>query len=127
MSRRAKAGIGKSAAALLAELARHAPMRMGAAPPRSEAAAHAASALVAADLARQLPGGGLEITDAGRAHLARAGSRAVTPMWTHLLRSISRSRKARPRQRAAARALPSIWRKARSPGSRAARDATAAR
>ena len=72
MSRRAKAGIGKSAAALLAELARREHSGMGAAPPRSEAAAHDASALVAADLARQLPGGGLEITDAGRAHLARA-------------------------------------------------------
>src|SRR5262245_27246523 len=70
MSRRAKAGIGKSAAALLTELARQ--TRLDAARLRGEAAARDAKALIAADLARQIPGGELEITDAGRAHLARA-------------------------------------------------------
>jgi Domain of unknown function (DUF6456) len=68
MRRRAKDGIGRSAAVLLAELARPGPARVSTR--RSNVAD--ADALIAADLAFRLPDGGIEITAAGRAHLARA-------------------------------------------------------
>ena len=68
MRRRAKDGIGRSAAALLTELARHGPVGVSA---RRSLAADA-DTLIAADLVLRLPDGGLEITTAGRAHLARA-------------------------------------------------------
>ncbi len=70
MSGRAQRGIGKSAAALLAALARQDP-EAGPGGMRSGFAASAAQTLMAADLARQHADGGLEITAAGRAHLAR--------------------------------------------------------
>jgi hypothetical protein len=70
MNRRARRGIGKSAAALLALLARQDPAS-GAGGMPGLAPADAES-LVAADLVRRRGDGGLEITEAGRAHLARA-------------------------------------------------------
>ena len=68
MRRRATDGIGKSAKSLLTELAR--PGQAGMSVRRSSVAD--ADTLIAADLALRLPDGGLEITAAGRAHLARA-------------------------------------------------------
>lgn len=68
MRRRAMGGIGSSAASLLTELARRSPAGIGAG--RSNVAD--AQTLIAADLALRLPDDRLEITAAGRAHLARA-------------------------------------------------------
>ncbi len=68
MNKRARRSIGKSAAALLALLARQA-----AAGPDSGRRLSPADAerLIAADLVRRRGDGGVEITEAGRAHLAR--------------------------------------------------------
>jgi hypothetical protein len=66
MDRRARRGIGKSTAALLARFARQEP-GAGASLSTAEAAC-----LLASDLVCRRGDGGLAITDAGRAHLARA-------------------------------------------------------
>jgi len=63
MGKRARRCIGKSATALLASLARPQPAEL---PPAD------AETLLAADLVRRRRDGGLDITEAGRAHLARA-------------------------------------------------------
>lgn len=78
MRRRERSGIGRSAAALLAALARRDPSCAAMAGPQNETAARDTEMLVAADLVRRLPGGGLEITDAGRAHLARSALARAT-------------------------------------------------
>lgn len=72
MAKRAqRGGIGKSAATLLALLARQDAKAGAAQLPRGLTAADAKT-LLAADLVQLRAGGGLDITEAGRAHLARA-------------------------------------------------------
>ncbi len=70
MTHRGNHGIGKSAAVLLARVARREAGTGRASKP--SAASAAVKALLAADLAQVAPSGALEITDAGRAHLTRA-------------------------------------------------------
>jgi hypothetical protein len=69
MNKRVRRSIGKSAAALLAVLAR----REAAGHDSSQSLSSAdAERLIAADLLRRRGDGGVEITEAGRAHVARA-------------------------------------------------------
>lgn len=70
MTKRARRGIGKSAAALLSVLARQ-PTQAGVGRLPDGLKSTDANVLLAADLAQRRDDGGLEITAAGRAHLAR--------------------------------------------------------